>query len=120
MVVISFEERARKETEETAKIIEKEYKDKFFKFLLTWHPANLPGEIPGHGSNDTWATKKAKEILIDPLKIPYQNIIVSFFDSVFIVIILSALPLILNNPLKYVFSNSNSSNDSNLESLTIF
>jgi len=81
MVVISFEERAKKETQETAKIIEKEYKNKFFKILITWHPANLPGEIPGHGSNDTWATKRAKETLIDPLKIPYQNIIVSFFDA---------------------------------------
>ena len=61
--------------------IEKEFGNKFFKFLITWHPANLPGEIAGHGSNDAWATKKVKELIIDPLKIPYENIIVSFFDA---------------------------------------
>ena len=38
-------------------------------FLLTVHPADLPGEIPGKGSNETWAALRAKETLIDPLKI---------------------------------------------------
>lgn len=81
IVVLGCEERARKEAEKVAKAIEKEFGDKFFKFLVTWHPADLPGEIAGHGSNDAWATKKVKELIIDPLKIPYQNIIVSFFDA---------------------------------------
>lgn len=80
IVVLSFEERAGKEAEERSQQIEKEFGDKFFRFLITWHPANLPGEIPGHGSNDAWAARKAKELIIDPLKIPYQNIIVSSFD----------------------------------------
>lgn len=81
IVVLSFEERAREEIQKVAEEIENEFKNKFFKFLVTWHPQNLPGEIAGHGSNDTWAAKKAKEIIIDSLKIPYENIIVSSFDA---------------------------------------
>jgi len=81
IVVLGCEERAKKEIKKTAINIEKEFGDKFFKLLVTWHPQNLDGEIAGHGSNDAWATKKTKELIIDFLKIPYENIIVSFFDA---------------------------------------
>ena len=80
IVVLACEERARETAREIAREIEKKFRDKFFRLLITWHPANLPGEIPGHGSNDAWASKKAKEMIIDPLKIPYENVIVSSFD----------------------------------------
>ena len=81
IVVLAGEEKARKETEETVLAIEKEFSNKFFKFLITWHPQNLPGEIAGKGSNETWAVKEAKRLIIDPLKIPYENIIFSAFDA---------------------------------------
>ncbi len=81
MVIMSFEKKGEQETKETAELLEKEFADKFFKFLVTWHPADLPGEIAGHGSNDAWAAKKAKELIVDPLQIPYQNVIVSSFDA---------------------------------------
>jgi len=81
MVVLSYEESAGKKTEEMIFQLKKEFENKFFKFFITSHPANLQGEIPGHGSNDAWAAKIAKETLIDPLKIPYENIIVSSFDA---------------------------------------
>jgi len=101
IVVLSFEERAGPERKKVAEKIKKEFEKKFFKLLITFHPANLPGEIPGHGSNDAWAAKEAKEKIIDRLnpvrdskgkekrqkeqisnrvKIPYENIIVSSFD----------------------------------------
>ena len=81
IVVLACEERAKKEAREIAVSIEKEFSDKFFKFLVTWHPANLPGEIAGKGSNEAWASQKAKELIIDPLKTPYQNIIFSSLDA---------------------------------------
>lgn len=81
LVVLGCEERARNYVEEIALKIQREFGDKFFKFLVTWHPDNLPGEIPGHGSNEAWAARKAKELLIDHQKILYQNIIVSSFDA---------------------------------------
>jgi cellulose synthase/poly-beta-1,6-N-acetylglucosamine synthase-like glycosyltransferase len=81
IVVLGCEERAKKETKETVAVIEKEFGKKFFKLLVTWHPGNLEGEIAGHGSNDAWASKRVKLEVIDPLKIPYEQIIISFFDA---------------------------------------
>jgi len=81
IVVLACEERAIDEAKEIAKTIEKEFGKKFYKFLITWHPANLSGEIAGKASNETWGVKKAKELVVDPLKIPYQKIIFSSFDA---------------------------------------
>ena len=81
IVVLATEENGGSESIETAKKIEKEFGPKFFKFLVTSHPAGLPGEIPGKGSNETWSAKQAKEKIIDPLGIPRDNILVSVFDA---------------------------------------
>jgi len=78
IVVLSGEERAGDYPKKILEKIKKEYQNKFFQFLTLIHP-NLPNELPGKGSNIAWAGKKAKE-LIDKLKIPYENIIVSAFD----------------------------------------
>ena len=79
IVVLAIEERAGAVGEEIAKKIQEEFGDKFFRFLITVHPQDIEGEIAGKGSNETWAGRKAKE-LIDDLKIPYERIIVSSFD----------------------------------------
>ncbi len=79
IVVLALEERAGKHAEKIKEVVEKEFKNKFFKFLITIHPKDLPGEIPAKSSNETWAAKKGKEI-IDKLGIPYQQIIYSSFD----------------------------------------
>ncbi|MFA4998712.1 MAG: glycosyltransferase family 2 protein [Candidatus Paceibacterota bacterium] len=77
IVVLSCEEEG---AVETAKKIEAEFGDRFFKFLLVFHPKNLSGEIAGKGANETWGARKAKELIVDPFKIPYENIIFSSFD----------------------------------------
>jgi len=81
IVVLGVEESGGEKTRGVAKAIEKEFGNVFFKFLVTFHPENLAGEIAGKGSNETWAVKKVKEVIIDPLKIPYENIIFSSFDA---------------------------------------
>lgn len=80
IVVLAIEERGGEAALNVAKEIEREFGNKFFKFLITKHPANIAGEIAGKGSNDTWAIKEAKSKIIDELKIPYERIIVSCFD----------------------------------------
>ncbi len=80
IVILSCEERGGEETKKVAEAIEKEFKDKFFKLLITYHPVGLTGELAGKGSNDAWGSRQAKEKIIDPLKIPYENIIISSFD----------------------------------------
>jgi len=79
IVVLGCEERARKEVEKTVELIRKGFENKFFKFLVTWHP-DLEGEIAGKGSNETWAARKAKKEIIDKSGIPYEKVIFSSFD----------------------------------------
>jgi len=80
IVVLAQEERAGDEAKMTGLKIKEEFGNKFFKFLITYHPYGLEGEIPGKGSNETWASKEVKKLIIDPLKIPYEQILVSVFD----------------------------------------
>ena len=79
IVFLAAEERAGEQAIEIIEEIKKEFKDKFFKFSFTIHPKNIAGELAGKGANETWAGREAKK-LIDELKIPYENIIVSSFD----------------------------------------
>ena len=80
IVVLAAEERAGGQARIIAEKIKKKYENKFFKFLITIHPENLPNEIKGKGSNIAWAGKQSKKEIIDALKIPYGNVLVSAFD----------------------------------------
>jgi len=80
IVVLAVEERAGDISLKVAEAIEKEFGNIFLRFLITVHPKNIPGEIAGKGSNTAWAAKRAKELIIDKLSIPYENVIVSGFD----------------------------------------
>ncbi len=78
IVILSCEEKAGKEAQETARIIQQEYQKKFGQILVTFHPKNMAGEIAGKGSNVAWALNFAKKEITD---IPDENIIVSTFDT---------------------------------------
>lgn len=80
IAVLATEERAGKSGQKVGKAVAEEFGNKFFHFLITCHPKDIPGEIAGKGSNEAWAGKEVKEKIIDILKIPYENIIVSTFD----------------------------------------
>ena len=80
IVVLSGEERGGKEAFLLrAEEMRREFGDNFFKFLIFVHPKDLPNEIPGKGSNDTYAAVETRKI-IDELGIPYEDIVVSTFD----------------------------------------
>ena len=79
IVVLAQEERAEEEAKIIGQRISQEFEDRFFKFLVTTHPADLPGEIAGKGSNETWAARKAKALL-DGIGIVYERVIVSALD----------------------------------------
>lgn len=80
IIVLSAEESNREHLEILTAKIKEEFGNDFFKLFITWHPRNIPGEIQGHGANDAWASKEVQREVIDPLGIPYENIIVSSFD----------------------------------------
>ena len=79
IVVLATEERAGEFAQKIAEETKKEFGDKFCRFLITIHPQNIEGELAGKGANETWAGREAKK-LIDGLKIPHENVIVSSFD----------------------------------------
>ncbi|HHE76730.1 MAG TPA: glycosyltransferase family 2 protein [Candidatus Parcubacteria bacterium] len=81
IVILACEEKTRNYIQETAKKIEKEFGSLFFKFMITWHPGGIPGEVAGKGSNESWAARKAKKEIIDKLKIDYKNIIFTSLDA---------------------------------------
>jgi cellulose synthase/poly-beta-1,6-N-acetylglucosamine synthase-like glycosyltransferase len=80
IIVLATEERAGTEGQDVAQRIKEQYGSKFKNFLITTHPANIPDELPGKGSNQAWAAKQVKSLLIDPLGINYEDILTSVFD----------------------------------------
>ncbi len=78
--VLAGEARAGEHFVQVAEAIKQEFGPQFGHFLVTVHPANIVGEMAGKGANGHWAGKRAQE-LIDSLVIPYENVIVSNFDS---------------------------------------
>jgi len=63
-VVVSFEKREGKMAEEKAVKLKEKFNNAFGNFVTTMHP-DLPGEVKGKSSNNAWAAKLAKKILID-------------------------------------------------------
>ena len=80
IVVLAIEERAGKIFEKQARDAAEKYSTSFHKFLVSVHPDNIGGEISGKGSNTAFAGQEVKEKIIDKLKIPYENILISTFD----------------------------------------
>ena len=80
IIVLAAEERAGKMFEAQANAVAKKYSNAFYKFLVAVHPDGVGGEISGKGSNTAYAGREVKEKIIDQLKIPYENILISTFD----------------------------------------
>lgn len=79
IVVLAGESRDESNFLAIAEQIKNRYRQSFFKILVTVHPANLPDEIPGKGSNINYAGHQAQK-LIDELGVPYEKVVVSSFD----------------------------------------
>ncbi len=79
IVVLGGETRDQEKFLANAQALKEEFRSIFYQFLVTLHPDDIVGELAGKGSNIHWMGLKAKE-LIDNLKIPYGDIIVSTFD----------------------------------------
>lgn len=80
IVVLAGEERAGQESVEVAEKIKQTYAGVFAEILHTSHPANVVGEMPGKGSNASYALEEARKHVLDKRQIPYEDVIVSNFD----------------------------------------
>ncbi len=80
IVVLAAEERAGAEAQEFAADIAARYGEPFGHFLITTHPADLPGEMAGKGSNASYAAEEVRKKILDPNGISYSHTLVSIFD----------------------------------------
>ncbi|MDO8495297.1 MAG: glycosyltransferase family 2 protein [bacterium] len=90
LVVVATEERGGEDVGIMAKNIADRFsagggsafggKNDFAEILVTSHPANIPGEIAGKGSNEAWAAREAIKLLIQPRGIDPKHVMVSSFD----------------------------------------
>ena len=80
IITLSYEENYEERGKKAGNKIKEDFGNFFPNFLITMHPKNLERELPGKGSNVTWAGREAKKNFVDEKKIPYENIIVSCFD----------------------------------------
>lgn len=83
-VVLAMEDRVGPLAHERAKYLEKKYHGKFGRLVSTFHPLK-PGETIGKHSNEAYAARVIKKILVDQDKIPIGDICLttSDIDSVF-------------------------------------
>lgn len=80
MVVLACEARAGKEARARAERMKAKWGDVFGSFYISVHPANIPGEMAGKGSNATWAAEQVRQQILDPHGIRYNHVLVSIFD----------------------------------------
>lgn len=84
VVVLAMEKRIGEIAYQRAACLLEKYQGKFGKILATFHELQ-PGETVGKHSNEAYAAKVIKKILVDEEKIPIENILIttSDIDSVF-------------------------------------
>lgn len=81
VLVIAAEARAGTEALATAEKLKANYGDTFLDCIVTVHPEGLEGDIPGKGSNLSYAAEQARKEVLDKKNIPYEHVIVSAFDA---------------------------------------
>lgn len=80
IVVLASEERAGESAQIVAAQMRDKWKNTFGYFFVTTHPADIPGEMAGKGSNASWAAEKVRTEILDPRGIRYNHTLVSIFD----------------------------------------
>lgn len=80
IVALAMEERAGAEAKEKAAVMEKEFSKSFGRFIITFHPDALPGELKGKGANQAWSAKIIKEQIVEKESLDQEMILVSVFD----------------------------------------
>ncbi|MDO8515142.1 MAG: glycosyltransferase family 2 protein [bacterium] len=80
IVVLGMEARAKEFDLEKSEILTKKFNTKFRELFVTWHPI-IPGETIGKHSNNAFAAKAVKKIIIDKQKLNLDDIIVTTCDA---------------------------------------
>ena len=87
IVVLAPEERGGEDAIETASKVIEEFKGIFGHSFIAIHPKDLPGEMAGKGSIIAYAAEITRTEILDKENIPYEDVIVSAFDVVLLVLV---------------------------------
>ncbi len=80
LVVLAAEERAGESAQLVGQRMRQKWQNAFADFLVTNHPADIPGEMPGKGSNAAYAIEQARQLILDKKSLQYDQVLVSIFD----------------------------------------
>jgi hypothetical protein len=80
IVVLAAEGKRGESALAIAREMEEKYGALFGHFITTVHPENVPGEMPGKGSNISYAVEQARTRVLEAQQIPYEDALVSAFD----------------------------------------
>lgn len=80
ILILATEARDHDRAQANAKILAKEFGSQFGYWLVTEHPADIPGEVRGKGGNITWAGRRLQEKL-EKWKIDPKDVIVTTLDA---------------------------------------
>lgn len=85
IAVLAMEEREGDAGREKAAVLIRDYTGRLGRIMATFHPWGLPGEVVGKSSNENWAARRAKELLVDRegYDIDYVTITSCDADTVF-------------------------------------
>ena len=79
-VVLAMEAKEAAAAEKAGQLI-REFDGRFAHIFATYHPSDILGEVPGKSSNEAWAAKRAKELLVDKLDYDLDTMTVSSCDA---------------------------------------
>ncbi len=80
MVVLAMEGRA-EGSRQRAKELAKKFKGQFGQLITSIHPDGIKGEIRGKASNEAWAAKLAKKVLVDKKGYDMNKITITSCDA---------------------------------------
>ena len=80
-VCVAFEGREGQTAREKAKILNKKYRSKFANFIISFHP-DIAKEVKGKSSNQAYAGRIAKQLLVDKQKRDINYVTVTSKDAV--------------------------------------
>jgi uncharacterized membrane protein len=79
-VVLGMEEREDGARAKADQLIA-QYEGKFAHLFATYHPDDLPGEVVGKGTNEAWAVRQVRQVLVKQMHIPVDKILVTIADA---------------------------------------
>jgi len=80
VVVLAMEERAA-DSHQRAEELLQQFKGQFGKLVAIFHPDGIVGEIKGKASNEAWAAKEIRKILIDNEGLDINKITITSCDA---------------------------------------